>query len=112
MISNINGPLNRVHITFMLLYNASILSACALITENGYDGTMKTYLTVWLYSEGSGPTTLVEKLHAMGFKPIKGQHDFVYDWGRQVELEEIFQIGNSVHETLRGLKVMYKLETI
>lgn len=72
---------------------------------------MKTYLTLWLYSEGAGPTVVVEKLQSMGFKPIQGHHDFVYDWGRNIELEEIFQIGNSVHETLKGLKVLYTLET-
>ncbi len=73
---------------------------------------MKTYLTIWLYSEGSGPTVVVEKLQAMGFKPMRGHHDFEYDWGRTVKLGEIFQIGNAVHETLKGSKVMYKLETI
>jgi len=48
----------------------------------------------------------------MGFKPIRGHYDFVYDWKKTVELEDIFQIGNSVHETLKGLKVMYKIETV
>jgi len=28
-----------------------------------------------------------------------------------VELEDILQIATSVHETLKGLKVFYKLET-
>jgi len=73
---------------------------------------MKTYLTFWFYSEGASPTVVVEKLQNMGFKPIKGRYDFVYDWGRTIELEEILQIGNAVHETLKGLKVLYKLETI
>ncbi len=73
---------------------------------------MKTYLTFWFYSEGASPTVVVEKLQNMGFKPIKGRYDFVYDWGRTIELEEILQIGNAVHETLKGLKVLYKLETV
>ena len=73
---------------------------------------MKTYLTFWFYSEGASPTVVVKKLQNMGFKPIKGRYDFVYDWGRTIELEEILQIGNAVHETLKGLKVLYKLETI
>jgi hypothetical protein len=73
---------------------------------------MKTYLTIWIYSEGAGPTVLVEKLQAMGFRPVRGHYDFEYDWGRTVELEEVFQIGNAVHETLKGLKVMYRLETV
>jgi hypothetical protein len=78
----------------------------------GGDESMKTYLTFWFYSEGASPTVVVEKLENMGFKPIKGPYDFVYDWGRTIELEEILQIGNAVHETLKGLKVFYKLETV
>ena len=73
---------------------------------------MKTYLTIWLNSEGANPTVVVEKLQGMGFKATKGRYDFVYDWGRTIELEEILQIGNAVHDTLKGLKVLYKLETV
>ncbi len=73
---------------------------------------MKTYLTVWFNSEGAGPVIVAEKLQAMGFKPLKGQYDHEYDWGRPIELEEILRIGTAVHETLKGLKVIYKLETI
>jgi len=73
---------------------------------------VKTYLTVWFYSEGASPTVVAEKLQGMGFKPIKGPYDFAYDWGRTIELEEILHIGNAVHDTLKGLKVLYKLETV
>ncbi len=73
---------------------------------------MKTYLTVWFNSEGASPAVVVKKLRAMGFKPVKGRYDHVYDWGREIELEEILQIGTAVHETLKGLKVIYKLETL
>ena len=73
---------------------------------------MKTYLTIWFNSEGAGPVVVAEKLRAMGFKPIKGRYDHVYNWGRAIELEEILQIGTAVHETLKGLKVIYKLETV
>lgn len=73
---------------------------------------MKTYLTIWFYSEGSGPMVVAEKLRSMGFKPIKGPYDHVYDWGRKVELEEVLQLCTAVHETLKGLKVLYKIETI
>lgn len=72
---------------------------------------MKTYLTIWFSSEGAGPVEVVERLRSLGFKPLRGYHDHVYDWGRKVELEDILQIANSVHETLKGLKVLYKLET-
>lgn len=73
---------------------------------------VKTYLTIWFNSEGAGPVVVAEKLHAMGFKPIKGRYDHVYNWGRSIELEEILQIGTAVHETLKGLNVIYKLETV
>ncbi|MEM2935633.1 MAG: hypothetical protein QW231_00450 [Candidatus Bathyarchaeia archaeon] len=74
---------------------------------------MKTYLTIWFSSEGAKPTAVVERLLAMGFKPTKGYYDHVYDWGRDdVELEEILRLGNTVHETLKGFKVLYKMETV
>lgn len=73
---------------------------------------MRTYLTVWYNSEGASPTVVAERLQGMGFKPLKGRYDYVYDWGRTIELEEILQIGNAVHDTLKGLKVLYKLETV
>jgi hypothetical protein len=73
---------------------------------------LKTYLTIWFNSEGAGPVEVVERLRSMGFKPLRGYHDHVYDWGnKKAELEDILRIANSVHETLKGLKVLYKLET-
>jgi len=73
---------------------------------------MKTYLTIWFNSEGVEPTVVVERLLAMGFKPIKGHYDHVYDWKKDADLEEIIRLGNAVHETLKGCKVLYKIETI
>ena len=73
---------------------------------------VKTYLTLILYSEGANPIEIVERLRSLGFEPVTGVHDHVYDWGRRrVELEDILQIASSVHETLKGLKVFYRLET-
>lgn len=73
---------------------------------------MRTYLKMWYNSEGANPVIVAEKLHDMGFEAIRGQYDYVYDWGREVDLEDILQIMTSVHETLKGLKVLYKLETM
>jgi hypothetical protein len=72
---------------------------------------VKTYLTIWFYSEGAGPLEVVERLRSLGFKPLRGYHDHVYEWGKKVELEDILQLANTVHETLKGLKVLYKIET-
>ena len=73
---------------------------------------MKTYLTIWFNSEGASPLEVVERLRALGFKPMKGYYDHVYDWKKRVTLEEVFQLTGALHETLKGLKVMYKLETV
>jgi hypothetical protein len=69
-------------------------------------------LTVWFYSEGAEPTEVAQKLQAMGFKPISGPHDHVYDWKRKVTLDEVLQLCNNVHQTLREMKVIYKIETV
>lgn len=45
------------------------------------DAITKTYLTLWFSSEGANPTSVVMRLQEIGFKPTKGKHDFVYDWG-------------------------------
>ena len=73
---------------------------------------MKTYLTVWFNSEGAPPSKVVERLLSLGFKPLKGPYDHVYDWGKEVNLEEVLNLMNLVYETLKGLKVIYKIETI
>jgi len=73
---------------------------------------MKTYLMIWFNSEGAEPSTVAQKLQSMGFKPIKGHYDHVYDWKREASLDEVLQLCNNVHETLKGLKVLYKIETI
>ncbi|UCC33378.1 MAG: hypothetical protein JSW53_06340 [Candidatus Bathyarchaeota archaeon] len=73
---------------------------------------MRTYLKMWYNSEGANPVIVSEKLQAMGFEAITGQYDYVYNWRRDVDLEDILQIMTSVHETLKGLKVLYKMETM
>jgi len=73
---------------------------------------MKTYLTIWFNSEGASPSEVVERLRAMGFKPMRGYYDHVYDWRKKVTIEDILQLSDALHETLKGLKVMYKLETV
>ena len=73
---------------------------------------MKTYLTIWFNSEGSPPMKVVERILDMGFKPITGHYDHVYNWVNEPTLEEILRLANTLHETLKGLKVIYKIETV
>lgn len=43
---------------------------------------------------------------------MKGQYDHVYDWRKDVDIEEVLMLCDSVHQTLKGLGVLYKIETI
>ena len=72
---------------------------------------MKTYLTIWFSSEGAGPVEVVDRLRSLGFKPLRGYYDHVYDWKTNVELSDILQLTDKIHETLKGLNVLYKIET-
>jgi hypothetical protein len=42
---------------------------------------------------------------------MRGYHDHIYDWNRKIELEDILQLTDKIHETLKGLNVLYKIET-
>ncbi len=72
---------------------------------------MRSYLIIWFNSEGGKPSEVNQRLMSLGFKPIQGNHDFVYDWGTHVDLEEILRFGDKVQMTLKGQNVMFKLET-
>jgi hypothetical protein len=73
---------------------------------------MKSYLMVWFNSEGGRPSEITQRLMSMGFKPIQGAYDYVYDWGDSVSMDEILRFGDRVQMTLKGLGVMFKLETV
>ena len=73
---------------------------------------MKSYLIVWFNSEGGKPSEINQRLTSLGFKALKGTHDFVYEWGKNADVEDILRFGDKVQMTLQGLNVMFKLETI
>jgi len=80
---------------------------------------MKMYVTrvsVWFYSEGASPSQVISKLTELGFKPVRGAYDFVYEHS-DVDMTEadlstaIIEISNALHKTLSGFKVLYNLDT-
>ncbi len=76
-----------------------------------HEAATKTYLTLWYNSEGKTPAHIMMKLQDIGFKPSMGKHDLVFDWRQEIGLDEISKLGNAVHKTLKGLRVLYRLET-
>lgn len=72
---------------------------------------MKTYLQVSFNSEGSRPSVVLNILMNMGFKPMKGAYDFVYEWDKNSEVEDLVWFGDKIHESLKGHNVTYKMES-
>ena len=75
-----------------------------------------TRVSVWFYSEGASPAQVISKLTELGFKPVRGAYDFVYEHS-DVDMTEadlsnaIIETSNALHKTLSGFKVLYNLDT-
>ena len=75
-----------------------------------------TLVSVWFYSEGASPSQVINKLLELGFKPVRGAYDFVYEHTDEDMSEAdlssaILEISNALHKTLSGFKVLYNLDT-
>ncbi len=73
---------------------------------------MKTYLVLWFNSNGSRPSEVNRSLMSLGFKQVQGNYDYVYDWGNNVDLDEILLFTDKIQMTLKGTGVMFKTETL
>lgn len=72
---------------------------------------MKTYLLIWFNSNGASPSDVNQRLMSLGFKPMQGSYDYVYDWSNNVDLDEILRFGDKVHLSLQDSGVLFKIET-
>ena len=75
-----------------------------------------TRVQIWFYSEGASPSKVFEKLTELGFTPVRGAYDFVYEHDEEEIGEEdlstaILDIANALHTALSGFKVLYTLDT-
>ena len=73
---------------------------------------VKTFLIVWFNTEGLAVSEVTGRLMDMGFKPVTGKYDFVYDWGKNASLDDALTIGDRVRSTLSDCNVAFKLETV
>ena len=80
---------------------------------------MSGYITrvrLWFNSEGASPSTIISKLTELGFTPIRGVYDFVYEHSPEDVTDSnlssaIVEIANALHKALLGFKVLYTLDT-
>ncbi len=73
---------------------------------------MKTYLVVMFNSDGAKPTEVTKRLLGLGFRPVRGNYDYVYEWDKRARTDDVIRFGDKVQLTLQGLGVMFRLETV
>jgi hypothetical protein len=73
---------------------------------------MRTYIKVQLDSEGASFSNIAEVLEDLGFRPVKGEYDFVYNWDKQATIKESIWFADKVQLALKGLGVWFRVETV
>ncbi|MHB1434962.1 MAG: hypothetical protein ACYCPN_02685 [Thermoplasmata archaeon] len=73
---------------------------------------METYLRLMVHSQGASPTEVARRLWKVGFVPVQGNYDFVYDWEGTPDPEELVELTEEVGRVLAGCRVLFELETI
>ncbi len=72
---------------------------------------MKTFLLIWFDSNGARPSDVNRRLMSLGFQPMQGPYDYVYNWGDNVDVDEILRFGDKVHLSLQDSGVLFKIES-
>lgn len=73
---------------------------------------MKTYVLVQMNSEGANFSKVAETLEDLGFKPITGEYDFVYEWDRNATVKDSLWFADRIQAALKGANVFFRIETI
>lgn len=71
----------------------------------------RTFLLLALDSEGAPYSEIADLLRDMGFQRGASGYDFVYDWGREVTIQESLEFADRVQATLRGKRVGFRVES-
>ena len=73
---------------------------------------METYLRVTFQSEGAKPSAVADRLRSCGFLPTQGNYDFVYDWQGSATHDQVLDLSDELTRQLRGLRVLFEVETV
>ena len=69
---------------------------------------MKTYLKIQFHSEGDNPSTVIDKLEKIGWKPVMGEYDFLMEGGFGEGVGQSFKrMMDLLHEPLKDTGVRY-----
>lgn len=73
---------------------------------------MKTYVTIIFSSEGARPSEIKSRLFGLGLKAVKGSYDFVYEWDREPDIDDLLDFADRIQAALKGTDVMFSIETV
>jgi len=73
---------------------------------------MKTYLRIIFNSEGAKPSEIRERLLELGLKAVRGSYDFVYEWGKEPDIDTLLWFADRIQAALKGMEVTFYLETL
>ncbi|MFQ6061136.1 MAG: hypothetical protein ACE5KV_07585 [Thermoplasmata archaeon] len=74
---------------------------------------MRTYVTVYVSSEGEKASEVAEKMREMGFRTTLGTFDFVYEWTqRDVPSAKVIEFVDKVQARLNGSGALLHFTTI
>ena len=73
---------------------------------------MKTYINVMFSSEGEKPSEVKSRLLGLGFQAVRGSYDFVYDWNRDPDIDELLDFVDRIQTALKGNDVLFSIQTI
>ena len=72
---------------------------------------MKTYVEVYISTDGKKASVITEKLFDLGLKPTIGEHDFVYTWKENVTLNEVLKFVDYIQSKLKDSGAILKFST-
>lgn len=70
---------------------------------------MRTYIDVTFHGDGVDPLSIAKDMETLGLKPIRGEHDFYFDWTTDEEFRKMVM---KIHEIFKGKKISYRLKTL
>ncbi len=74
---------------------------------------MRTYVTVYVSSEGERASAVATKMKEMGFRTALGTFDFVYEWTQgEVPSARIIEFVDQVQQKLNGSGALLHFTTI